>query len=174
VSASYKLLQTETGCALRAKTASKQKQREIFAYTQATAPAMSSLLKNLGVKKKKSPEQLVRAAAQALDENNTESIAKRLAAMKEILYGEEDKDPVEAKCKELSASLRQAALMPRLIEAMPSLPFETRKDLAQVFNNLVRKNHEGFAEYVAGTPSIVPMLVSATAYIPQISYVAEF
>jgi calcium binding protein 39 len=120
---------------------------------------MSSLLKNLGVKKKKSPEQLVRAAAQALDDNNTESIAKRLSAMKEILYGEEDKDPVETKCKELSASLRQAALMPRLIEAMPSLPFETRKDLAQVFNNLVRKNHEGFAEYVAGTPSIVPMLV---------------
>jgi Mo25-like len=122
---------------------------------------MSSLLKNLGVKKKKSPEQLVRAAAQALDDNNTESIAKRLAAMKEILYGEEDKDPVETKCKELSASLRQAVLMPRLIEAMPSLPFETRKDLAQVFNNLVRKNHEGFAEYVAGTPSIVPMLVSS-------------
>eukprot|EP00611_Tribonema_gayanum_P003087 TRINITY_DN12413_c0_g1_i4.p1 TRINITY_DN12413_c0_g1~~TRINITY_DN12413_c0_g1_i4.p1 ORF type:complete len:329 (+),score=137.67 TRINITY_DN12413_c0_g1_i4:121-1107(+) len=120
---------------------------------------MSSLLSAL--KKKKTPEQLVRAACAAMAEGNAASLSKRLVAMKEVLYGEEDKEPVEAKCKELSAALRGAGLMPQLIEAMPVLPFEARKDVAQVFNNLVRKNHEGFADYVAENPTMVKDLILA-------------
>lgn len=119
---------------------------------------MSSLLSAL--KKKKSPDALVKAASAAMAEGNAPSLAKRLLAMKEVLYGEEDKEPVEAKCKELAASLRVANLLPPLIEAMPELPFETRKDVAAVFNNLMRKNYEGFADYVASDQTMVKDLVS--------------
>jgi calcium binding protein 39 len=51
--------------------------------------------------------------------------------------------------------------MPQLIESLPALPFEARKDVAQVFNNLIRKNWEGFADYVAGDPLMVKNMIGA-------------
>eukprot|EP00612_Vaucheria_litorea_P002089 CAMPEP_0171456462 /NCGR_PEP_ID=MMETSP0945-20130129/2935_1 /TAXON_ID=109269 /ORGANISM="Vaucheria litorea, Strain CCMP2940" /LENGTH=346 /DNA_ID=CAMNT_0011981883 /DNA_START=89 /DNA_END=1129 /DNA_ORIENTATION=+ len=120
---------------------------------------MTSLLNAL--KKKKTPEQLVRLSELALKDDNYAGLSKRLASMKEVLYGEETKPPVDAKCAELSAAIQETDIMPDLIKIMSQLPFETRKDLTQVFNNLIRKNHGNFCEFVARNPPMIFELIEA-------------
>ncbi|CAM9805136.1 unnamed protein product [Phaeothamnion confervicola] len=119
------------------------------------------MLNALGLKKKKTPEQLVRLACTALDDGNGEALQKRLGQMKAVLYGDEEKDPDPERCQELSAAMRQSGLMPRLIEKFAGLPFEARKDVAQVFNNLVRKNVGGFVEYVEKDAPMIKGMIEA-------------
>ncbi|CAM9456751.1 unnamed protein product [Chrysoparadoxa australica] len=109
---------------------------------------MSSLLNTL-TKKKKSPEQLVKAALQAIDAGDDEGLARRLQQMKVLLYGEDETEPIEQKCREFSTAIQQSKLVPLLIDNLPALPFEARKDVAQVINNLVRKNYQGFVDFIA-------------------------
>ncbi len=112
-------------------------------------------------RKKKTPKELVSLTKVAVGAKDGESLGKQLAQMKEILYGVEDKLPVEAKCVELAQNIRQTGLMPILIENLSTLPFESRKDVAQMFNNLVRRNHDGFADYVANNTYMVDMMIGA-------------
>lgn len=56
---------------------------------------MSGLLNKL--KKTKSPEQLVQSAVEMLDQGQDAALAKRLSQMKFILYGEEDREPDDAR-----------------------------------------------------------------------------
>lgn len=57
---------------------------------------MAGLLNKL--KKNKSPEQLVASMVEALDQGQDINLAKRLSQIKFILYGEEERDPDEARC----------------------------------------------------------------------------
>ncbi|CAM9213386.1 unnamed protein product [Ascophyllum nodosum] len=123
---------------------------------------MSGLLNKL--KKSKTPEQLVAAMVEALDHGQDINLAKRLSQTKFILYGEEEREPDEARqveCRELSNAIRLSGVMPRLIESLPALPFEARKDVSQIFSNLVRKNIEGFVPYVEGEPLMVKNMIGA-------------
>ncbi|CBN80051.2 conserved unknown protein (Partial), partial [Ectocarpus siliculosus] len=120
---------------------------------------MSGLLNKL--KKNKTPEQLVAAMVEALDQGQDAQLAKRLSQIKFVLYGEEERDPDEARCKEFSIAIRRSEAMPRLIESLPALPFEARKDVSQIFSNLVRKNIETFVEYVEGEPLMVKNMIGA-------------
>lgn len=56
---------------------------------------MSGLLGRL--KKNKTPEQLVAAMVEALDHGQDAQLAKRLSQIKFVLYGEEERDPDEAR-----------------------------------------------------------------------------
>lgn len=56
---------------------------------------MSGLLNKL--KKNKTPEQLVAAMVEALDQGQDAQLAKRLSQIKFVLYGEEERDPDEAR-----------------------------------------------------------------------------
>lgn len=56
---------------------------------------MSRLLDKL--KKNKSPEQLVLSAVEMLDQGQDEALAKRLSQIKFVLYGEEEKEPDDAR-----------------------------------------------------------------------------
>eukprot|EP00903_Cladosiphon_okamuranus_P021849 g20086.t1 len=120
---------------------------------------MSGLLNKL--KKNKTPEQLVAAMVDALDQGQDAQLARRLSQIKFVLYGEEEREPDEARCKELSVAIRRSEAMPRLIESLPALPFEARKDVSQIFSNLVRKNIENFVEYVEGEPLMVKNMIGA-------------
>lgn len=120
---------------------------------------MSRLLDKL--KKNKSPEQLVLSAVEMLDQGQDEALAKRLSQIKFVLYGEEEKEPDDARCRELSVAIRESEVMPRLIESLPALPFEARKDVSQIFSNLVRKNIEGFVLYVEKKPGMVKNMIGA-------------
>lgn len=57
---------------------------------------MSGLLNKL--KKNKTPEQLVAAMVEALDQGQDAQLAKRLSQIKFVLYGEEERDPDETRC----------------------------------------------------------------------------
>lgn len=56
---------------------------------------MSGILNKL--KKNKSPEQLVIATVETLDQGQDVALAKRLSQIKFVLYGEEDREPDEAR-----------------------------------------------------------------------------
>lgn len=56
---------------------------------------MSGLLNKL--KKNKSPEQLVTAMVEALDHGQDVNLAKRLSQIKFVLYGEEEREPDDAR-----------------------------------------------------------------------------
>lgn len=45
--------------------------------------------------------------------------------------------PFECRCKEFSIAIRRSGAMPRLIESLPALPFEARKDVSQVLYRVV-------------------------------------
>ena len=59
-------------------------------------------------------------------------LCSRLNEMKVILYGEAEKDVDEEKAAELSRSIQQESLMATLIDRFLVIPFEARKDTAQV------------------------------------------
>lgn len=56
---------------------------------------MAGLLGRL--KKHKSPEQLVLSAVEMLDQGQDDALAKRLSQIKFVLYGEEEKEPDDAR-----------------------------------------------------------------------------
>lgn len=58
-------------------------------------PTMSGLLNKL--KKNKTPDQLVAAMVEALDQGQDAQLAKRLSQIKFVLYGEEEREPDEAR-----------------------------------------------------------------------------
>lgn len=60
---------------------------------------MSGLLNKL--KKNKTPDQLVAAMVEALDQGQDAQLAKRLSQIKFVLYGEEEREPDEARCAAL-------------------------------------------------------------------------
>lgn len=68
---------------------------------------MSGLLNKL--KKNKTPEQLVAAMVEALDQGQDAQLAKRLSQIKFVLYGEEERDPDEARCVERELAAARAA-----------------------------------------------------------------
>jgi hypothetical protein len=79
-----------------------------------------------------------------------ERLAKRLAQMKLVLYGDGEKEVDKDKCVDLAENIIKEGLMPLLLDRFTNLPFEARKDAAQIFNNIARHNHGGFADpYIA-------------------------
>jgi calcium binding protein 39 len=74
---------------------------------------------------------------------------KRIGQMKTILYGDgENPDIDEAKAVELSRSIQQEGFMLQLLDRLDDVPFEARKDTALIYNSLIRKNIQNFAQYV--------------------------
>ncbi|TFJ80095.1 hypothetical protein NSK_008652 [Nannochloropsis salina CCMP1776] len=79
-----------------------------------------------------------------------ERLAKRLSQMKLVLYGDGEKEVDKDKCVDLAENIIKEGLMPLLLDRFTNLPFEARKDAAQIFNNIARHNHAGFADpYIA-------------------------
>ena len=70
--------------------------------------------------------------------------------MKLVLYGDGEKEVDKDKCVDLAENIIKEGLMPLLLDRFTNLPFEARKDAAQIFNNIARHNHGGFADpYIA-------------------------
>ncbi|KAK9767908.1 Hym1p [Basidiobolus ranarum] len=96
--------------------------------------------------KTKSPHEIVRTlkdALQRLDtadwKRATEDVSKNLLAMKNILYGEGDQEPNSELITQLSQEVYSNDILYLLILKILKLEFEAKKDVAQVFNNLLRR-----------------------------------
>ncbi|TMW57851.1 hypothetical protein Poli38472_013325 [Pythium oligandrum] len=121
--------------------------------------------------RRKNPEQLVKLLREALanpsaatkldkDGNKVCEITKRLNQMKLLLYGEGDQEAKPEKCTQLASLLMSTQLINKLAKDLVQLPFEARKHVAQVYNNLVRRNLSGFVEYVRRQPDLLSSLVA--------------
>lgn len=96
-----------------------------------------------------------------------ERLAKRLAQMKLVLYGDGEKEVDKDKCVDLAENIIKEGLMPLLLDRFTNLPFEARKDAAQIFNNIARHNHGGFADpYIADQHfSIMEQLINVSRHL---------
>lgn len=98
--------------------------------------------------KTKSPADLVKLTKETLvkmdqDVKNaakhSEEVSKHLAAMKQVLYGDADSEPVAEIVAQLAQEVYSSDLLQVLIQHITKLDFEAKKDVAQIFNNLLRR-----------------------------------
>lgn len=93
----------------------------------------------------------------------TEEISKNLLAMKLILYGDGDAEPVPELVAQLSQEVYQNDLLQTLVANFAKLEFEAKKDVSQVFNNLLRRQigtRAPTVEYLSTREDILVSLVS--------------
>jgi len=93
-------------------------------------------------------------AVGALDHNPSDAsvcpaISRAVATMKLMLYGSPDTPADKQAGMELTAAVLRSNLLSLLLSHFPSLEFECRKDVAQVFSNLLRKQLGGELSAVA-------------------------
>jgi len=127
-----------------------------------------------GSKKQKSPAELVKSTKEALValeksrtnakavEKSMEEISKNLAAMKVCLYGDSEHEPSPDTTQLLAHEMFANDLLPLLISEMDKFEFEAKKDVAQIFNNLLRKtqnNRSPAVEYILRNREILDNLV---------------
>jgi calcium binding protein 39 len=143
--------------------------------------------------KPKSPSELVKATRDAIvrldsgvveskkgfgatfkksdgEKQTVEDISKNLLAMKNILYGDGgiicidlENEPVPELLTQLATELVNADLLVLLVQSFHSFEFEAKKDVAQIFNNLLRRQlgtRFPTADYIASKPEILMTLMA--------------
>ncbi|KAI0227443.1 Hym1p [Massospora cicadina] len=115
--------------------------------------------------KTKSPAELVKVARENINKpgggdskKSKDEVAKTLANMKLILYGDGDSDPSPELVAQLSQEIYNNDLLTLLSQNIARLDFETRKDVSQIFNNLLRRkigSRFPTVEYLATRESIL-------------------
>lgn len=92
-----------------------------------------------------------------------DEVSKYLAQMKNILYGEGDSEPNPDTVAQLANEVYNTDLLQVLISNVSSFEFEAKKDVAQVFNNLLRRQigtRSPTVEYICRNPTILEMLLA--------------
>ncbi|KAI5942620.1 Calcium-binding protein 39-like [Manis javanica] len=101
----------------------------------------------------------------------SEEVAKSLQAMKELLCGTSDKElPTEA-VAQLAQELYNSGLLVTLIADLQLIDFEGKKDVTQIFNNILRRQIgtcSPTVEYISAHPHILFMLLKGYE-APQIA-----
>lgn len=104
---------------------------------------MAFLFKN----KHKSPAELVKSTKENLlklespgdQKKYIEEISRNLVAMKQVLYGDAETEPVPDLVAQLSQEVYNTDVCINLIQQLSKLEFEAKKDVAQIFSNLLRR-----------------------------------
>ncbi|XP_065840849.1 calcium-binding protein 39-like [Oscarella lobularis] len=121
----------------------------------------------------KSPQELVKSVKDAWStyERETtgkkadraiEEISKSLAAMKTMVYGTADAEPQSEMIAQLAQEFYNSDLLVTLVGNLERLEFEARKDLAQVFNNVLRRQigtRSPTVEYLCTKEELLHLLV---------------
>ncbi|XP_067851552.1 calcium-binding protein 39 isoform X2 [Heptranchias perlo] len=92
----------------------------------------------------------------------TEEVSKNLVAMKEILYGTNEKEPQTETVAQLAQELYNSGLLSTLIADLQLIDFEGKKDVAQIFNNILRRQigtRTPTVEYICTQQNILFMLL---------------
>lgn len=100
-------------------------------------------------KSQKSPSDLVRALKEAVlalergdkkAEKAQEDVSKNLVLVKNMLYGTSDQEPqTDIVLAQLAQELYNSGVLLLLIHNLQKIDFEGKKDVAQVFNNILRR-----------------------------------
>ncbi|KAJ3026381.1 UNVERIFIED_CONTAM: hypothetical protein HDU68_005749 [Siphonaria sp. JEL0065] len=122
-----------------------------------------------GFSKKKTPLDLVKGTKdwiaklaqgdkrKSCNYKANEETSKNLISMKAILYGDGVSDPSPELVAQLSHEIYNNDILPLLIGNICKLEFEAKKDVSQIFNNLLRRQigtRFPTAEYVGARPEI--------------------
>ncbi|CAL8292930.1 unnamed protein product [Arctogadus glacialis] len=99
-------------------------------------------------KSHKSPVDIVRTLKENLallvkqdkkSDKASEEVSKCLVSMKEILYGSGEKEPHTEAVALLAQELYNSGLLLALVEHLGVVDFEGKKDVCQIFNNVLRR-----------------------------------
>ncbi|XP_039622148.1 calcium binding protein 39, like 1 [Polypterus senegalus] len=127
------------------------------------------------VKSQKSPAEIIRtlkenvSVLEKLDpaegkkcEKVTEEMSKSLTALKEILYGTNEKEPQTEAVAQLAQELYNTNLLIGLIANLQRIDFEGKKDVVQIFSNILRRqigSRTPTVEYISSHTQILFMLL---------------
>lgn len=100
---------------------------------------------------KKSPAELIKSLQDSLkvlekdsagskkSDKALEDIAKQLSAIKTVLFGSGDQPPLTENVAQIAQEMYSSELFTDLIKQLPKLDFESKKDVAQIFNSILRR-----------------------------------
>ncbi|KAF7491399.1 Protein Mo25 [Sarcoptes scabiei] len=119
-------------------------------------------------KSTKSPYELIKSVQEALlalekgdkkTEKAQEDISKNLVLIKNMLYGTGDTEPqTDIGVAQLSQELYNTNLLLQLINNLSKIEFEAKKDVAQIFNNILRRQigtRSPTVEYMCTKPDVL-------------------
>ncbi|KAG9291039.1 hypothetical protein G9A89_012911 [Geosiphon pyriformis] len=96
--------------------------------------------------KQKTPHELVKNVKEAINKLDglekkkaSEEISKNLATMKLILYGDNESEPIPETVAQLAQEVYNNDLLQLLVLNIWRFEFEAKKDVSQIFNNLLRR-----------------------------------
>ncbi|CAI2356974.1 unnamed protein product [Caenorhabditis sp. 36 PRJEB53466] len=128
-------------------------------------------------KSHKSPAEVVKTLREALiivDRANIpkknydralEEVSKNVAMIKAFIYGNDQTEPTSehvVQVAQLAQEVYNANVLPMLIKMLPKFEFECKKDVASIFNNLLRRQigtRSPTVEYLGARPEILLQLV---------------
>nr|CAG4647100.1 EOG090X07E2 [Megafenestra aurita]SVE92430.1 EOG090X07E2 [Megafenestra aurita] len=123
-------------------------------------------------KSQKSPAEVVKALKEAVSslekgdkklEKAQEDVSKNLLLIKNMLYGTSDSEPqTDIVVAQLSQELYNSGLLVLLTQNLSRVDFEGKKDVAQIFNNILRRQigtRSPTVEYICTKPEILFTLV---------------
>jgi calcium binding protein 39 len=132
-------------------------------------------MKGLFEKKKKSTgsstAELVRSTRELLGtslqdprrEEKMSELARNIRKIKVVLYGNSEAEPVPEACAQLTQEMLASNTMRLLIESLPKLDLEARKDTTQVVANLQRQQVQSrliASDYLDNNRDLLDLLVS--------------
>lgn len=128
-------------------------------------------------KSQKSPADVVKALKEAVNslekgdkkaEKAQEDVSKNLVLIKNMLYGTSDAEPqADIIVAQLAQELYNSNLLLLLIQNLNRIDFEGKKDVAQVFNNILRRQigtRSPTVEYICTKPEILFTLMSGFVF----------
>lgn len=101
-------------------------------------------------KSQKSPQELVKSLREGLAaltretgekklDKASDDVSKNLSAIKTVLYGTDSSEPQTEQVAQLAHEMYDNNMMLLLVQNLAKVDFEGRKDVAQIFNNLLRR-----------------------------------
>lgn len=131
-------------------------------------------------KSQKSPADVVKALKEAVNslekgdkkaEKAQEDVSKNLVLIKNMLYGTSDAEPqTDIIVAQLAQELYNSNLLLLLIQNLNRIDFEGKKDVAQVFNNILRRQigtRSPTVEYICTKPEILFTLMTGFVEIER-------
>ena len=124
----------------------------------------------------KTPQELVKTLKELLlqlergekkYEKVSEDLTKCLSGIKNILYGTNDQDPQTEVIAQLAQEIYNANLIRIMIENIHRVDFEGKKDIASIFNNLLRRqigNRSPTVDHIASKPDILYRLINGSVF----------
>lgn len=120
----------------------------------------------------KSPQELVKGLKELLlqlekgekrYEKIAEDVTKCISGIKNILYGTNDQEPQTELIAQLAQEIYNANLIKIMIDNIYKVDFEGKKDIASIFNNLLRRqigNRSPTVDHIASKPDILFRLIN--------------